>query len=260
MGTQTSTSAKADRSRRTDSEEGELARARWGWGRTTFAVVGGLATVAYGSALGFPLLATGKAPEAPRQDCVTLTKPAEPPPDILGPSTLDDSDLIAWWRATDHAQPPKLTIDIEDLIALYDREASTEGVRGDLAFAQAVHETGYFDNNDTSINNFAGIGHYDDADEGVPFPDAATGVRAHIQLLKRFALGNDAPLMLDAVAPDAGASATTWDQLAGTWATDLNYWSALSELHEAMVDHANGDSVDPPRPDLCDLIPFPAGD
>ena len=64
----------------------------------------------------------------------------------------------------------------------------------DLALAQAVLETGHFTNRDTSINNFAGIAHYDNAASGSAFADPVIGVRAHIQLLKKYAAGNDTAL------------------------------------------------------------------
>lgn len=73
---------------------------------------------------------------------------------------------------------------------------------------------------------------------GSRFADAITGVRAQIQLLKKYALGNDAPLVHPDVAPRAGASATTWGGLAGTWASDTGYWEAISSVYEAMLEHA----------------------
>jgi hypothetical protein len=159
-------------------------------------------------------------------------------PSILGASRLTATDLRAWWTGTGRSQPPRLGIAIGDLIALYVSEGDAEGVRGDLALAQAVLETGYFSNSDTANNNFAGIAHYDGAASGSGFSDPIIGVRAQIQLLKKYALGNDAPLANPDVAPNAGASATTWGGLAGTWASDPNYWSSLSTVYEAMQPYA----------------------
>ncbi len=159
-------------------------------------------------------------------------------PSILGPSELTVTDLRAWWTSTGRGQPSRLGIAIGDLIALYLSEGDAEGVRGDLAFAQAVHETGYFTNSDTALNNYAGIAHYDGAASGSGFPDPVIGVRAQIQLLKKYALGNDAQLANADVAPNAGASATTWGGLAGTWASDTNYWTSLSTVYESMQAYA----------------------
>jgi murein DD-endopeptidase MepM/ murein hydrolase activator NlpD len=148
------------------------------------------------------------------------------------------SDLRAWWNSTGRGQPARLGIAIEDLVALYVSEGDAEGVRGDMALAQAVLETGHFTNSDTAINNFAGIAHYDGAASGSAFVDPIIGVRAQIQLLKKYALGNDAPLANPNVAPRAGASATTWGGLAGTWASATTYWTSLSSVYESMLAHA----------------------
>lgn len=159
-------------------------------------------------------------------------------PSILGASVLTVADLRAWWTSTGRGQPARLNIAIGDLMALYLSEGDPEGVRGDLALTQAVLETGYFTNSDTAINNFAGIAHYDGSASGSAFRDPLIGVRAQMQLLKKYALGNDTPLANADVAPRAGASATTWGALAGTWATATNYWTSLSSVYESMVAHA----------------------
>src|SRR3546814_20409441 len=51
-------------------------------------------------------------------------------------------------------------------------------------------------------------------------------------------MGNDTPLANPDVAPSAGASASTWGGLAGTWASDLTYWTSLSSIYESMGAHA----------------------
>lgn len=166
-------------------------------------------------------------------------------PSILGPSTLSAADLQAWWAATHKGQPPRLELPIDDVTALYIGEGDAEGIRGDIAFAQAVLETGSFTNRDTAINNFAGIAHYDNAASGAGFPDAITGVRAQIQLLKKFAAGNHAPLAHPEVSPNAGATATTWGALTGTWATSSSYWPQIQKVYQSMVKHAASDATSP---------------
>jgi hypothetical protein len=166
-------------------------------------------------------------------------------PSILGPSTLTAADLRYWWSTGGRGQPGRLSIDIADLIALYLSEGDAEGVRGDMAFAQAVAETGHFTNSDTAINNFAGIAHYDHAASGSGFADPVTGVRAHIQLLKKYAASNDTALANPDVSPNAGAGATTWGGLAGTWASSPTYWTLLSDVYGSMLDAAGQSEVDP---------------
>ncbi len=202
--------------------------------------VAGLLTV--GGLTALPILAAG-LPSPP--GCGPSEEVADDgTPSILGVSRLTVTDLRAWWTGTGRGQPSRLGIAIGDLIALYVSEGDAEGVRGDLALAQAVLETGYFTNSDTANNNFAGIAHYDGAASGAGFSDPIIGVRAQIQLLKKYALGNDAPLTNADVAPNAGASATTWGGLAGTWASATTYWTSLSSVYESMLTHA-GSTPDP---------------
>lgn len=155
-------------------------------------------------------------------------------PSILGPSTLTVTDLRGWWHRAGRGQPRRLAIPIDDLIALYLSEGEAEDVRGDLAFAQAIVETGYFTNSDTAINNFAGIAHYDGVSAGTAFANPLVGVRAQIQLLRKYAAGNGAQLANLDVSPDAGASATTWGGLAGTWASSTMYWTVLESVYRSM--------------------------
>jgi murein DD-endopeptidase MepM/ murein hydrolase activator NlpD len=201
------------------------------------------ATVTIGGLTCMPLLvlATGDvASPCPGLEAVV----ADGTPSILGPATRTTAQLDGWWESTERAQPARLDAPIADVIALYLSEGQIEGVRGDLALAQAVLETGWFTSGDTGRNNFAGIAHYDHADAGQSFATPAEGVRAHIQLLKKFAAGNDTPLGRPDVAPNAGARADTWGQLAGTWATDPNYWTAISGVYVQMLTFARTSEPD----------------
>lgn len=211
-----------------------------------FGVVAAIASVVIvGGLCALPILLVGVGGASPA-GCGQIGQVAEDgSPSILGPSTLTVADVRAWWSNTGRGQPTRLRIAIDDLIALYISEGNAEGVRGDMAFAQAVLETGYFTNRDTSINNYAGIAHYDSAPSGSAFRDPIIGVRAQIQLLKKFALGNQGPLANPDVGVRAGASATTWGGLAGTWATATNYWTSLSAIYETMLGHATPDQPAP---------------
>ena len=71
-------------------------------------------------------------------------------------------------------------------------EGKAEGVRGDVAFAQSLHETGYFKFGgivQPSQNNYGGIGalNGNSAGQAASFPNPRTGVRAQIQHLKAYA-------------------------------------------------------------------------
>lgn len=216
--------------------------------------------ITVGGFTALPILAIGIGGASP-PGCLAAGEVADDgTPSIIGPSVLTVSDLRSWWASTGRGQPSRLGIDIGDLIALYLSEGEAEGVRGDLALAQAVLETGHFANSDTAINNFAGIAHYDDAASGSAFRDPVIGVRAQIQLLKKYALGNDAPLANVDVSPNAGETATTWGGLAGTWASAENYWTSLSSVYEAMRAQA-GTGTEQPEGYLSAITPScPAGD
>jgi murein DD-endopeptidase MepM/ murein hydrolase activator NlpD len=224
--------------------------------RVATGIAGGTLTV-IATLTGLPLLAVGSG-DGP-DGCVPVVEPADDgTPSILGASTLTVADLTAWWANSNRGQPAQLSMPIEDVIALYITEGDAEGVRGDIAFGQAVHETGHFTNRDTANNNLAGIGHPDHADSGLSYPDALIGVRAQIQLLKKYTLGNDVTLARPDVAPDAGASATTWGGLAGTWASSTRYWTSIDAVYRSMLEHAgSGDaSQAPPEPTTCRVPPL----
>jgi hypothetical protein len=211
--------------------------------RRPAAALAGLVIWLVGAVIGMPLLAMAAgAVDDPAVNPCLATTPAGATP-VQGTATLTAAEVAAWWDAANGGQPPRLGRPVDDVIRLYLTEAAAEGVAGDLAFAQAVHETGWFTNSGTALNNFSGIAHPDGTAAGMAFPDVATGVRAHIQLLKKYAAGNDAPLAHPDVAPTAGAQADTWEALTGTWATDPGYWTALSHLY---TDMRAGTGADPP--------------
>lgn len=169
-------------------------------------------------------------------------------PLILGEATLSADQIRAWWEGSSYSSgttvgPEGASMTV--VIDAYIREGELEGVRGDWAFAQAVLETGGFTNSDARLrNNFAGIAHYDGQAAGRRFATVAEGVRAHIQLLKKFAAGNDVELAGPDVAPRAGATAESWAALTGTWASAENYWEVLSGVFKSM----GGEIV----PEVCD--------
>lgn len=89
-----------------------------------------------------------------------------------------------------------------EIVRLYLEEASIEGVNSDIAFTQALIETNFFRFESTiqpAQNNFASLGAIEAASKGATFPNARTGVRAHIQLLKAYASEN--PFVQEVVSP-----------------------------------------------------------
>ena len=85
---------------------------------------------------------------------------------------------------------------------IYLSEGAKEGIRGDLAFAQALHETNFFKFGGDVLpqqNNFAGLGTTGNGVRGHSFATPQLGVRAQIQHLKAYA--STAPLNNPCVDP-----------------------------------------------------------
>ncbi len=130
--------------------------------------------------------------------------PAPPPPpapvvpvgaeSIMGQSRLTAEQLVAYYR---NRVSPSNTYratgaTIEQLAALFVTEGNRYNVRGDIAFAQSIVETAWFNFPDNGMvrtynNNFAGIGACDSCGNGFQFSSALAGVRAQIQLLRNYA-------------------------------------------------------------------------
>lgn len=85
---------------------------------------------------------------------------------------------------------PKVNSQYLNYAKYFLEEGKKEGVRGDLAFAQSLHETNFFRfGNDVkpSQNNFAGLGATGNGNPGLSFKTPQEGIRAQIQHLKAYA-------------------------------------------------------------------------
>ena len=97
---------------------------------------------------------------------------------------------------------PKINNKYLLLPEIYISEGAKEGIRGDLAFAQALHETGFLKFGGDVLpqqNNFAGLGTTGKGVRGHSFATSQLGVRAQIQHLKAYA--STAPLNNPCVDP-----------------------------------------------------------
>jgi hypothetical protein len=156
---------------------------------------------------------------------------------LEGPSTFTADELAQWYAAQGHGS--QATVPIADLTGFFIDQANAEGIRGDMAFAQSIHETGWFANNDTvTANNFAGIGHCSDCPGGFPFASAEVGVLAQIQLLKSYAQTNptyNIPRADPNINGPAGCC-QAWTQLGGVWASDTNYGPHILARYADMLE------------------------
>ncbi|MCU1455818.1 MAG: Mannosyl-glycoprotein endo-beta-N-acetylglucosaminidase [Acidimicrobiales bacterium] len=164
---------------------------------------------------------------------VPLTTP------ILGAPRLTAEDLAGWFASS--AYRPRIPTPIADFARWFIEEGRQEGVRGDIAFAQAVLETGGFANTDSVVaNNYSGIGHCDTCAGGWVFPSPQLGVRAQIQLLKSYAeLGATYvnPLVDPRLHGPAGCC-PTWGDLTRKWATAPTYGPMVIGIYAQMVAFA----------------------
>jgi hypothetical protein len=182
---------------------------------------------------------------------------------ILGPSILTASQLAGFIR--DSGYHPRLTVPLDELAALYITEGENAGVRGDVAFAQSILETGGFSFPGggqvlVNDNNFAGIGACDSCPHGFHFETAEIGVRAQMQSLRIYVDPDmtETTLKQPLVMPKQlnlgfrGRVQTWWD-LWGTWATGAFYGQRVYEIYERMLEY--GKAHPPPPPPLEPLAP-----
>ena len=172
---------------------------------------------------------------------------------ILGPSRLTAKQM-ADFVAEEHYSP-RITVPIQVLAQLYLDEGAKTGVRGDVAFAQSILETGGFANPGSAPtdNNFAGIGWCDTCAHGINFPDAQTGVRAQLQLLRVYVdptfpdIGYKDPILLPGTLKlGFRGKVQTWWDLWGTWATGALYGQRVYDIYQRMVAFS---AFDPPTAD-----------
>lgn len=132
----------------------------------------------------------------------------------------------------------------EQIVNMYYNEARLEGVKWDIAFAQALLETGFFRFGGTVVpeqNNFCGLGTTSATVRGAYFLIPELGVRAHIQHLlaytrakeprttivdPRYALVHDRKLR--------EGFTQYWSELNGKWAMGSEYCEKIIDIHEKM--------------------------
>lgn len=208
-----------------------------------------------GLALGLALAAGCVALAA---GCAARARPPSPPlpgplVPILGTARLTAAQLTAWFEARTGATAAyRASVPVARLARHYIDEGEAEGIAGDVAFVQAILETGWFRFQGQVApgqNNFAGLGATGGAATPAAFPDARTGVRAQIQHLRAYAdptaTACDTPPLhhpcadprFHLVAPKGRAR--TWNDLGrGNWATSPTYGSSILHLYRQALAHA----------------------
>jgi hypothetical protein len=178
----------------------------------------------------------------------TAPLPSVAPWPVMGPARMNAAQLAAWYRSK-RITDATATVTVEELAKMYIEEGAAEGIAGDIAFVQAMLETGWLRFSTRvpgSFNNFAGIGAVDGGTTANAFPTARIGVRAQIQHLRAYADPWVTPQKLayplesprfHLVTPKG--KAPLWSDFGnGVWATDAGYAGKIDSLYRNLAAHA----------------------
>ena len=140
---------------------------------------------------------------------------------------------------------PDITVSPQQLVSYYYEEGAREGIRPDVAFAQALKETGFFRYGGDVIpqqNNFCGLGTTGGGVKGAFFATAQLGVRAHIQHLLAYSSTREpSEPVIDPryqLVRDSYGTRTlgTWEDLNGRWAVPgYTYGQSILSMFRAML-------------------------
>ena len=162
---------------------------------------------------------------------------------IMGASSTSVDQMVRRFNAVGHPYPGDVYEQygagtIEAFCQILAEEAAVEGVRAEVVFAQAMHETGWLQfGGDVSVGqcNFAGIGATGGGNPGNSFNDwgensVRKGLRAQVQHLKAYASADG--LNNETVDPrynlvNPHGCAPTVKALSGRWASSSAYGEAL---------------------------------
>lgn len=142
---------------------------------------------------------------------------------IMGNSILT-AERLATYLLKNNTKP-KINCTAYELAKHFINEGTTENIRGDIAFCQSIHETGWFKYGGQVLpeqNNFCGLGAVNNSatGKGAWFETPQLGIRAQIQHLKAYA--NKETLKNPCVDPRFNlvtrGIAPNWEDLNGKWA------------------------------------------
>lgn len=167
-------------------------------------------------------------------------------PTIMGPAVVGATDMAAFVQAKGSPHP---SIDVLALARTFVAEGRSEGVRGDLAFVQAIIETGWFSYRNSMVDpedhNYAGIGACDSCSDGYGYASMELGVRAQVQLLRAYAEPDltsadyaNPPVRTVPERLGVRGCCSTWMGLSGVWATGPGYGQKILKLYDDLVAFA----------------------
>jgi len=212
-----------------------------------------------------------------------LPPPSAPPPPppsdgapgsagvpVMGQSRLTPDQLVAYYQKRTGLPYRAAGATLQQLATMFVTEGNRYNVRGDIAFAQSIVETAWFNYPDygqvrPTDNNFAGIGACDSCGTGFGFTSALNGVRAQLQLLRNYADGSSRTTNIpDPPVPELwGSNPTTaaynfdhyfakgdaplWNDMGnGNWATAPNYATVVLGVYNQMLTDSGEAGQCPP--------------
>jgi len=184
---------------------------------------------------------------APTTGTIGGTTPLTSVTPVMGQSRLTGDQIASWFAK--QKITPAITIPIPDLARIFVDEGNAQNVRGDIAFAQSILETGWFRYEGSVVkptdNNFSGLGACDTCSRGNIFKTPEDGVRAQIQHL--WAYADPAADALKVARPLTDlrfthvrphGKAPTWEAMGnGNWATTSGYTEKILGLYASMLRH-----------------------
>ena len=163
---------------------------------------------------------------------------------IMGTTGYKASQFVSMYKARGKSYPSSVysskgASSIEQFVNILMEEAKTEGVKAEVVFCQAMHETGWLQfGGDVKAEqcNFAGLGATGNGVSGNSFSDVRTGIRAQVQHLKAYASTDS---LVNACVDTrfkyvTRGCAPTIGSLTGRWATDSNYAQAIYSLIQSI--------------------------
>lgn len=163
--------------------------------------------------------------------------PSEAKTPICGESQIDAETLCHFVRQHNSDFPIEIARAYIDVCARY-------GIRADIAFCQAIIETGWFKfGGGTAMNmedhNFCGLGVTRLGIRGAEFATIEEGVTAQIQHLYAYACQHRIPegerLLDPRFALVRRGCAPHWEDLSGRWAANANYARDILSLHSRLM-------------------------
>lgn len=164
----------------------------------------------------------------------------------MGPSRVTARDMESWFNSK--RSGGSATVPVRHLAQMFLDEGRAEGVAGDVAFVQAMLETGWlrFSARMPRLNNnFSGLGAVDSGTGSDRFPSARVGVRAQIQHLRAYADVKAHPSRLAHRLVDKRfhyvhkGRATRWANFgSGVWASSRTYGADILRLYGELLTWA----------------------